>query len=168
MRDPAFDEAQMRGKLGVWLSRANYVLNVSNGANDMAGPKAKDNGMRETQTVAPRMDHYNAEFRGYINVNLSDEQRDHLPLWLENADIEKFCKGWCATGLVLSMKLDPKTGNFMASATQRNEQSHNAGLAVTARANSPVKALQRLLYILDILGAGKWEDVQPMADPDRW
>jgi len=151
-----------------WLSRTSFVLILQKGLNAMATTKAKENGMREGEKVAPRMDHYNADFRGYINVNLSEEQRDHLPLWLENADVEKFCKAWCATGLVLSMKLDPKTGNFMASATQRNEQSHNAGLAVTARANSPVKALQRLLYILDILGAGKWEDVQPMADPDRW
>jgi len=134
----------------------------------MAAQKVKDTGLRESETVAPRMDHYNAVFRGYINVNLSEEQRDHLPTWLEQADVERLCKAYCATGLVLSMKLDAKTGNFMASATQRNEQSHNAGLAVTARANSPVKALQRLLYILDILGSGKWEDVQPMADPDRW
>jgi len=124
--------------------------------------------MRETQAVAPRMEHYNADFKGYINVNLSEEQRDQLPAWLEGTDISQLCKAWCATGIVLSMKLDPKTGNFMASATQRNEQSQNAGLAVTARANYPTKALHRLLYILGILGQGRWEDVQSMADPDHW
>jgi len=134
----------------------------------MAKPKVVENGLRETEQVAPRMDHYNAAFRGYINVNLSEAQRDAMPLWLERASVNDMVKAWCAVGCVLSMKLDAKTGNFMASATQRNEESHNAGLAVTARGNHPVKALERLLYILSILGQGKWEDVQPMADPDRW
>jgi len=127
-----------------------------------------ESGLRETQQVAPRMDHYNAPFKGYINVNLTENQRDALPIWLREQDITALLRGWCATGLVVSMKLDSKTGNYMASATQRNEESHNAGLAVTARGNQPVKALERLLFILSILGQGKWEDVQPMADPDRW
>lgn len=127
-----------------------------------------ENGLRESEQPAPRMDHYNAAFRGYINLNLSDEQKDLMPAWLEASDMEEEIRTWCLEGCVLSMKLDPKTGNYVASGTQRDEHNPNAGLAVTARAGHPVKALYRLLYVLSILGHASWQEVHPMADPDRW
>lgn len=151
-----------------WLSRANSVLNVKKGLNAMKAKGKVETGLRENQQVAPRMEHYNAEFKGYINVALLDEEKDLMPAWLESVDFDEEIRYWCGDGCVLSMKLDPKTGNYMASATQRNEESTNAGLAVTARAGNPVKALYRLLYILSILGRGSWQDVRPMADPDKW
>lgn len=134
----------------------------------MGTVRAKENGMRESEVPAPRMDVYNAPFKGYINVNLSDEQKDRMPAWVDSVEMDELVRFWCISGCVLSMKLDPKTGNYMASVTQRKEDSPNAGLAVTARAGHPVKALYRLLYVLDILGGGAWQEQHPMADPDRW
>jgi hypothetical protein len=72
-------------------------------------------------------------------------------------------------GVNLSLKLDPKGGGFLASATQRRADSPNAGLVVTARGRDAATAWGRCLFCLALLGhKERWEDTQPLANPDRW
>jgi hypothetical protein len=72
-------------------------------------------------------------------------------------------------GVTVTVRWDAKSQGFMASGTQRSELSPNAGLCVTARAGDSVLSWERLMYLLMVLGRGeRWEDTQPMADPDRW
>jgi len=111
---------------------------------------------------------FDAEFKGFINLELSKAQRDQFVLWTEEVDLAERMGVHCTDGIVLSVKVDPKSGGFMASGTQRRVLSANAGLAVTARAKDPFTALWRLMFLLEILGGGSWEDVQPVANPDRW
>jgi len=108
-----------------------------------------------------------AEFRGFINLDLSDEQKAAFPGWLDSIVQADFMDDYCKDGVVLSVKADSKGGGYMASATQKRVGSANAGLACTARARDSVTALQRLLYTLALLGSD-WEKTQPLANPDRW
>lgn len=108
-----------------------------------------------------------AQFRGFINLDLSDKQKADFPAWLDSIVQADFMDVVCTDGLVLSVKVDAKSGGYMASATQKREGSVNAGLACTARARDTVTALQRLLYTLALLGED-WEAKQPVANPDRW
>lgn len=111
----------------------------------------------------------NASFRGYINVQLDDAQKKSFAQWSESASIWDLFGAVVDDGVNIAVKKDAKSEGFIASATQRRESSPNAGLCVTARAGEPVKAWLRLLYVLQLLShAERWEDVQPMADPDRW
>lgn len=112
---------------------------------------------------------FNAEFRGYINMSLTDDQKSTFDQWSETMSFWDVYEGAVSDGVNIAVKIDPKSEGFVASATQRRENSPNAGLCVTARAREPVKALLRLLFTLAILNhAEKWEDLQPLADPDRW
>lgn len=112
---------------------------------------------------------YDAPFRGYINVNLTDEQKADYGAWAESDQVWVTLEASAADGVNLSLRIDPKSGGFLASATQRRAASPNAGLVVTARGRSAAVAWGRMLFILDLLHKyKKWEDLQPMADPDRW
>lgn len=112
---------------------------------------------------------YDAPFRGYINLNLSDEQKTAWEKWAESAAFWEQLAYHVQDGIHLAVKVDPKGTGFLASATQRREDSPNAGLVVTARGKSADIALSRCVYCLVVLGhKERWEDTQPLADPDRW
>ena len=112
---------------------------------------------------------YDAPFRGYINLNLSDEQKDAWVKWSESASFWEALAYHVSDGVNLAVKVDPKGTGFLSSATQRREDSPNAGLVVTARGKDASVALSRCVYCLTVLGhKERWEDTQPLADPDRW
>ncbi len=110
-----------------------------------------------------------AQFRGYINLDLSVEQKAMYPAWAASGSYSQALAGFVEDGVNLSVKRERKTGGFVASGTQRDPNSPNAGLCVTARAKDPETALGRLLFSLTILSREeRWENTQPMSDPDRW
>lgn len=112
---------------------------------------------------------YDAAFVGYVNVNLSDEQKATFDKWADSASVWDVLTASVSDGINLSLRIEPKSGGYLASATQRREDSPNAGLVATARAREPLVALLRLLFILAYLGrAERWTDLQPVANPDRW
>lgn len=112
---------------------------------------------------------YDAAFRGYINLALSDAEKTEYVSWSAAGGVWDVMSLQVADGVVLSVKRDTKGEGFLASATQRRESSPNAGLVVTARGKDAVVAFGRCLYCLAVLSRSeRWEDTQPMADPDRW
>ncbi len=111
----------------------------------------------------------NADFRGYINLDLSDDQKERYLAWAQSEAYWQALEGFTDQGVNLSLKRERKTGGFLASATQRDPDSPNAGLCVTARGKEAAVALGRVLYILTILSRKeRWEETQPLANPDRW
>lgn len=111
----------------------------------------------------------NAAFRGYININLSADEKAAYKAWVSPDVVFGAFERAVVCGVNVAVKPDPKGAGFLASATQRREGSVNAGLCVTARAGEATEAFGRLMYLLSILERSEsWEDTQPMADPDRW
>ena len=128
-----------------------------------------DGTARKTVKQAKAGEVDNAEFRGYINVNLTDAQKEKYPAWAVSAAYWEALEGFTAAGVNLSLKRERGTNGFLASATQRDPGSVNAGLCVTARGRDPATALGRLLFTLTILSKkDRWEDTQPLSNPDRW
>lgn len=110
-----------------------------------------------------------AAFRGYINLNLSADEKKAYETWASPDVVFGTFERAVVGGVNVAIKVDPRGEGFLASATQRDTSSVNAGLCVTARAGSAVTAFGRLMYCLNILERSEsWEDTQPMADPDRW
>lgn len=111
----------------------------------------------------------NAEFRGYINVNLSDDQKAEYVHWAASSSYWEALEYQLSAGVNLSVKRSLKEGCYIASGTQRDERSPNAGLCVTARGKQGDVALGRLLFTLTILTKHeRWEETQSVANPDRW
>lgn len=112
---------------------------------------------------------YDAPFRGYINLQLSDEQKSTWEKWQTTASVWEVLASSVGDGINISLKLDTKGQGYLASATQRRVSSPNAGLVVTARGRAAQDAFTRLLFCLAVLGHTElWEDTQPLANPDRW
>lgn len=112
---------------------------------------------------------YDADFRGFINPVITDEQKDAFERWSASASPWEALEAGTRDGIVFSVKWDARSQGFMGSATQRRSDSPNAGLAVTARASDAGKALFRVLFCVVVLNhATRWEDAAPIADPDRW
>jgi len=130
------------------------------------GEKARSNAAGKRGAVAGL---YDAPFRGYINLNLSADEKAGYDEWAAGSTLWDVLDVQAADGVNLAVKVDPKGDGFLASATQRRAASVNAGLVVTARGKTPTVAWGRLLYCLAILSRSEsWEETQPMADPDRW
>lgn len=126
----------------------------------------KDKPAREPGKVGTS---YDAAFRGYINLNLSEAQKAAYDTWAGSASLWEALEFHTGDGVNLSLKLDPKGAGFLASATQRRVSSPNAGLVVTARGRDATTAWGRVLYCLTVLShSERWEDTQPLANPDRW
>ena len=112
---------------------------------------------------------YDAPFVGYINLNLTDEQKAAYAAWAESGSLWATLEGAVADGVNIYVKWEAKAETFLASATQRRTTSPNAGLVVTARGRDASTAFGRVLFCLAILGRKeKWTDTQPLSDPDRW
>lgn len=112
---------------------------------------------------------YDATFRGFINLSLSEEQKEKFPAWFESSSFWEAFEAFSADGVGFSCKRDPRSDGYLASATQRRTGSINAGLVVTARAGDAAKALGRVVFSVLVLShKERWEDTQPVADPDRW
>ena len=130
------------------------------------GEKGRGKSAAKLSEVAAGAD---AEFRGYINLNLTAGEREAYKGWADPVTVFAVFAEAVADGVNVAVKPDPRAQGFLASATQRRRSSPNAGLCVTARAGDPVTALGRLMYCLGILARQeRWEDTQPVADPDRW
>lgn len=110
-----------------------------------------------------------AVFRGYINLDLTPKEKELYEAWSNSASFWEALEAQTGVGVNISLKRELKQGGFFASGTQRDPKSPNAGLVVTARGRTAVTAFGRLLYCLTLLShAQSWEEIKPLADPDRW
>jgi len=133
------------------------------GVNDRAREK---NAVGKRKSVG---ESYDAEFVGFVNPVISEEQKDAFESWSASASPWDALETHTADGVSVSVKWDARSSSFMGSATQRRVGSPNAGLVVTARAGSASKALLRVIFCLVVLShAEKWTELAPVADPDRW
>lgn len=110
-----------------------------------------------------------AEWRGYINVDLSPDEKAQFDEWMRGDDPWDILTEIAAAGCVVTVKTNAGSTGFMASITQRSPASVNAGLCVTARASSAGKALFRAVFLVASLGVAEdWTKGHEVADPDRW
>ena len=109
------------------------------------------------------------EWRGFINVQLNPDQKAQFDDWAMTGEPFDVLGAVVSTGCHVAVKINHEGGGFMASVTQRNPASVNAGLAVSARSGEAWKALYRVLFLIAVLGVeADWGKGQSPADPDRW
>jgi hypothetical protein len=107
-------------------------------------------------------------FRGFVNVTLSANEKEDFHPWSEGKDLGRLLSDVCLLGYVVSVKEDKKGKCFSAACTDRNSESVNAGLCVNMRAEEPVTALWRLMYVLYVILSGDWEEAAAQRTGDRW
>jgi hypothetical protein len=128
---------------------------------DWQDPSPDEQGRKKpVQDVIP--------FRGFVNVNLTAEEKEEFHPWSEDKDLGKLLSDVCLMSYVVSVKEDKKNTCFSAAVTDRNPDSVNAGLCINMRADEPVVALWRLMYVLYAILPGDWEKDNAKRVGDRW
>jgi len=127
-----------------------------------------DGKERKKRTRTDKVGWGAAEFRGFVNIDLSEHDKAEFEVWWLTADIAAEFDVRCRQGIGLSLKYDAAGTCFQATGTQRDAGSANAGLAVSMRASDASKALARLLFVLSLLGAEDWTKRGQAPDNDRW
>jgi hypothetical protein len=149
----------------VLRSRSTFLYGGTDVAN-YSDKNGKDKPVGRKGAVGKE---YDAPFRGYVNLQLADADKVAWEKWSASASVWEVLEASVGDGVNIALKLDPKGQGYLASATQRRADSPNAGLVVTARGKEAGVAFTRVLYCLALLGRKeRWEDTQPVADPDRW
>jgi len=88
-----------------------------------------------------------AEWTGFVSCELTDIHKDDLR---QNPFPQTAIDEWITIALESGCKLtqshDKNNQSFIASLTDRDPESPNAGLSLVARGSAPHKALQALMY----------------------
>jgi hypothetical protein len=110
-----------------------------------------------------------AEWRGFINIELSQGLKEQFDDWTHTDDPWHTLEAATSGGCTISIKQDSGGSGYLASCTQRNPTSVNAGYCLTARASTAGKAWLRVLFILSCMNIdGEWAKEGTVSDPDRW
>lgn len=119
--------------------------------------KDVSDAVRDTAHIEPQK-RYTAQWRAFVNVQLSTHDKEGFVTWANENNFFDVMDAHTALGRKFSVNLDPKGNCYTAFVLERDVLSPNAGLMLSARANSSSMALWRLLYILEtVLADGKWE-----------
>lgn len=140
------------------------------GANDRAidakRDAAKSKGKPKEKQLT--LDGMNAAFVGFVNVDLTDDDKKTFSKWVEQVSFGEALQLHIDDGCVISIKVDQRSGGYSAAATQRRESSVNAGLCINMRAGEPVRALQRLIFVLSAVVGGDWKLYAASGEDDDW
>jgi hypothetical protein len=99
------------------------------------------------------------EWKGYVNLSLSEEQKAGFGVWAADTDIwENAVPTLIERGYVLSVAYDDYNQSVVAGLYCVNVADENAGWKLTARGEYPDVALARLIYIHLVLLEGNWSD----------
>lgn len=126
---------------------------------------AKEKSARKSGKLASE---YNASFNGFVNITLTEEQKTAFGDWSPSAPWVEILSDLSDDGVVFSLKKDFKGDTYMASLTQRREDSENAGLCVTARSSDAGVAMLRILYIASQILPTAWREAEEERKEDRW
>lgn len=111
---------------------------------------------------------YSAEFVGFVNVSLTDEEKAEYEDWSVDANLWAWLNEVAADGGVVSIKLDPKSGGFMAALTHRRVGGVNEGRCVTMRSKDAAVALMRLMFVCETKLPERWSDYLQERGGDQW
>lgn len=109
-----------------------------------------------------------AEFQGFINVTLSDEEKREFVEWVETIDLGALLASMLDEGNVLSVKQDKKGKGYASAITSRWAGSVNAGWCVNMRAGDPTTAIQRVVFVVSVILGMDWQQSNLLRGENDW
>lgn len=107
------------------------------------------------------------EFQGYIEVRLDEEGKKEFKRWKASiGDLDDTLMKLCEGGYRLSMSYDDYNGAYMCSMTTKDAQSENAGWVLVGRGNSPVSAMQQVVFKHLVVTSGMWVNFRQSSRND--
>lgn len=90
-----------------------------------------------------------ANFVGYVNVTLTEEDREDFHVWADDRDLldETYIEA-LAEGYQFTSKFDAGGDVYMVSVSTWDRNKADAGIIYTGRSDSPAIALAKCLFVL--------------------
>lgn len=106
-----------------------------------------------------------AEFRGFFNYSLNDEQKADCKTWIrKEEEVAIGIQDSIASGYKVSVGLDSKGVGYQASMQCNNVKDANAGLCLSAYANNWYDALAVLMFKHIVILEKTWEENEQPQD----
>jgi hypothetical protein len=111
---------------------------------------------------------FKAEFKGYVNFEWSDSQKEAFGVWALEFNFWDEFNAQTAKGRRITTGYDPYHQCQVASCFERDIDSPNAGYICTARGLDGSTAISRLLYLISELMPDEWVKPTQRAKSDQW
>jgi hypothetical protein len=110
----------------------------------------------------------NPAFRGFININLTDDDRATIKASAFTAeDFDSYLMKHCDSGLKFTFSFDDYTRGFQVVATHSDKDHEDYGVFLSGRGSTPLKAFKQWCYLLNMIGESSWsENMKPTARYD--
>lgn len=121
------------------------------------GKKSQDSNS-PSKSLQPRAVPASADWGGYINIRLTDEEKDDARSWIaeHQTEIFKYLTDDTWEGLKFSLSADVENQSFVATYTGAGWVGSKLRCALSARAGTWFEALGLLVYKHHVLASGDW------------
>lgn len=97
------------------------------------------------------------EWKGFINVNLTTEQKETYKTWdIHDDDVWDGVAQYCAAGYKINLSFNKQNDKFNCTGTGQPETGSNSGYAVSAFANTPYEAARVWLFKVSTILPDDW------------
>lgn len=124
---------------------------------------AANHGTDREKRKGKRGDRYAAPFSGWCNYTPKDDDREAFERWYEAGLFYVALEDTILNGLKYSLTYQWDESCFIATAFQRDAESVNAGVMISARSSDAHRALCKLVWTILILLPAEW----PLAGRGR-
>lgn len=108
----------------------------------------KNANSKNVSEKSPKLER--ALFVGYVNISLTEEDREDFEGWVSEAEIPLECLLDCLElGYQLTSKFDTENDSFACSISCWDRRRNDAGIIYTARSDDPERAKLKALYVWD-------------------
>jgi hypothetical protein len=120
------------------------------------------NNLREELGVAKK-DFTNSTFKGFINVSLSQDQKNDFQAWdVEDSDVWLGLATYGERGYRFSLTYNAGNSNWVATYTAQDGTGKNEGYCVSGFASSPYDAARVLLFKVSCVLPDVWKEYKPL------
>jgi hypothetical protein len=127
--------------------------------------KRREKSEADTDDNAKR---FKAEFRGYVNFDWNDAQKERFAVWALEFDFWSQLDAQTNKGRRIAVGFDAYHQCQVASCFERDVTSPNAGYICTARGVDASTAISRLLFLISELMPEEWIKPQQRSKSDQW
>lgn len=99
---------------------------------------------------------FEREFKGWVNINLTDDMKLGFHAWCEARDLDQEMTWLAKNNYRLSVYWDEYNDTFAASLTCWNKETNQFGYSLSMRGASSLMALWRVIYTHVAITEGDW------------
>jgi hypothetical protein len=127
-----------------------------------------------TRTTRPGGKHsrptatWTAEFLGWIDFSIPVQRKQDFDAWVSDVNLDETLVTRMAAGDKFTVGLDEFTETYYANVFIRNPANVNAGWMTSQRSSTPLRALYKLLFAVELCMPDDWSGLAFGGQERTW